>query len=288
MRRCLSCERSFGGPGWTCPTCGFEPDKIGSITRFCTPVGRDGFDPDAFDRLAELEHHSFWFRSRNRLIAWAVDHYFRDAHNLLEIGCGTGFVLEGLRRMRPGLSLLGADLHIGGLAHAARRIPDLGLLQLNACRLPFDGEFDVIGAFDVLEHIDDDDTVLAEVRRALRPGGGIVLTVPQHPWLWSASDDYGEHKRRYRRAELTSKVGKAGFTIRRVTSFVTLLLPAMVIMRLRGRVKHAPIDPVHEHVMAQRVRKPLEAVLELERRLIARGVDLPVGGSLLLVAERTA
>jgi SAM-dependent methyltransferase len=288
VRRCIRCERSFDSHGWVCPACGFAPDAVGSIARFATPVGRDGFDPDAFDRLAELEHRSFWFRSRNLLIGWAVGHYFPEARSFLEIGCGTGFVLEGLRRMCPDLSLLGADLHIGGLMHACRRMPDVGLLQLDARQLPFEAEFDVIGAFDVLEHIDDDETVLAEIHRAVRPGGGIVLTVPQHPSLWSASDDYGEHKRRYSRAELVSKATAVGFAVRRVSSFVTLLLPAMAVMRLRGRVARARVDPVREHVIAQRVSRPLELMLGLERSLIARGADLPIGGSLLLVAQRRA
>jgi SAM-dependent methyltransferase len=268
--------------------CGFVPNSSGAVTSFAKPVGRDGFDPDAFDRLAELEPSSFWFRARNRLIAWTVSRYFPNATSLLEIGCGTGFVLQGLRRMRPELTLVGADLHAGGLLHAARRVPEISLLQMDARRIPFDAEFDVIGAFDVLEHIDDDNGTLSEMHRAVKPGGGIVLTVPQHPWLWSASDEDAEHKRRYRRSELISKVRLAGFSIRRVTSFVTVLLPAMVLMRRRERLIATPFDPSRELVITRHVTTPLERALGLERALIARGVDLPVGGSLLLVAERMA
>jgi ubiquinone/menaquinone biosynthesis C-methylase UbiE len=288
VKRCVTCERSFDGPEWACPYCGFTPDTVGEITRFAAPNGRDGFDPDAFDRLAQLEHESFWFRARNRLIDWAVCQYFPCASSLLEIGCGTGFVLEGLSRTHPRLQLIGADLHSGGLAHAAARIPGLSLLQSDARRIPFDAEFDILGAFDVLEHIDDDAGVLAEMHRAVKPGGGILITVPQHPWLWSASDEQAEHKRRYRRDELLARVSTAGFTIRRVTSFVTLLLPAMAIIRLRGRVSRDRLDPSREHVIAQRATAQLEQILMAEHAMISRGVDLPVGGSLLVVAERRA
>jgi SAM-dependent methyltransferase len=288
VKRCAECEARFDGQSWICPACGHAPGLAGAIPRFATPAGRDGFDPAAFDRLAALEHSSSWFRARNRLIGWALRRYFPHARSMMEIGCGTGFVLEGLRRMRPGLKLVGGDLHVEGLAHAARRVPGIDLLQLDARRIPFDAEFDVIGAFDVIEHIDDDELVLKEMRRALVPGGGIVLTVPQHPWLWSVSDDYAEHKRRYRRAELVSKVQAAGFTIRRVSAFVTLLLPAMAAMRLRGRLRKGPIDPFREHLIAQRLAAPLDLILELEHSLIARGSDLPAGGSLLLVAVRSS
>jgi len=289
VKRCVECDLSFDASGWTCPYCGFVPRVIGAVTSFATPHGKDGFDPGAFDHLIELERLSFWFRARNRLIDWTLGRYFPDATSFLEIGCGTGFVLAGLRATRPNLSLIGTDLHIDGLAHAARRLPEVGLLQVDGRRIPFDAEFDVVGAFDVIEHIDDDEATLAEMHRAVRPGGGIMLTVPQHQWLWSASDEYAEHKRRYYRSELVAKVSGAGFAIRRVTSFVTLLMPAMAVTRRVGRrTSRGSFDPVREHLAAQRATAPLERVLGLEHALIARGIDLPVGGSLLLVAERQA
>lgn len=286
MKRCVKCEVCFEASGWECPECGFVPEVAEGIARFCAPEGKDGFDPDAFDRLVELEGLSFWFRSRNRLINWSLQRYFPQAQSMLEVGCGTGFVLTGLRQAFPHLRLVGAELHAGGLAHASRRLPEIDLLQFDARLIPYAQEFDVVGAFDVLEHIVADDGVLSEMRMAVRPGGGILLTVPQHPWLWSASDDYAEHKRRYRRAELMSKVSAAGFELIRVTSFVTLLFPAMVAMRVRSRFRVDAPAFTHEHVAAQRVTAALERTLDLERALIARGIDFPVGGSLLVVARR--
>jgi SAM-dependent methyltransferase len=287
VKRCVSCEACFEALGWECPECGFAPETSEGIARFCTPAGKEGFDPDAFDQLADLEALSFWFRSRNRLIAWSLQRYFPEAKSLLELGCGTGFVLAGLRKALPQLRLVGGELHANGLEHAARRLPEIDLLQFDARQIPFAQEFDVVGAFDVLEHIVADDRVLAEMRMAVRPGGGIVVTVPQHPWLWSASDDYAEHKRRYRRNELMSKVSAAGFELQRVTSFVTLLFPAMVAMRVRSRLRVDALDPTYEHAAAQRVAAPLERMLSLELALIARGIDFPIGGSLLIVARRS-
>ncbi len=283
MKRCLNCERRFGTPSWTCPSCGFAPSVLDGIPRFAAPLDDDGFDRSAFDRLVELEHGSFWFRSRNRLLVWAIERYFPTARSLFEIGCGTGYVLESLNRAFPHMRTVGGELHGEGLAHASQRIPDVELLQVDARRLPFDSEFDVIGAFDVLEHIDDDEGVLDELFMATRPGGGVLLTVPQHPWLWSASDDYGEHKRRYRRAELMTKVAAAGFEVHRVTSFVSLLLPAMASVRLLGRVRRP--DPFSE-LKATRANAALERILDLERGLIVHDRDLPLGGSLLMVASR--
>jgi SAM-dependent methyltransferase len=286
IKRCVQCTTSFDSRDWRCPSCDFQPSWHDGFVSFCEPQGSDGFDPDAFDKLALLEHASFWFRSRNRLVAWALRRYFPGAERLLEIGCGTGYVLEGLSRAHPTLALTGADLHEGGLRHAARRLPGVELMQFDARDIPFDGEFDVVGAFDVIEHVNADEEVLAGMHAAVKPEGGILLTVPQHPWLWSAADVYAEHKRRYRRHELLTKLAAAGFAVRRITSFISLLLPAMIAARMRERVSRRPYDPSREHREAEPAGELMERVVDLERRLIARGVDFPAGGSLLVAAIR--
>jgi SAM-dependent methyltransferase len=151
--------------------------------------------------------------------------------------------------------------------------------------MPYEREFDVVGAFDVLEHIDQDREVLAGIRKALRPGGALLITVPQHPWLWSPADDYAHHVRRYTRGELRGKLRDAGFEVARLTSFVTILLPAMLASRVLRRGRPQEYDPVAEHEQAARLRRPLEATLRAERALIGHGVSLPAGGSLLAVAH---
>ena len=92
-----------------------------------------------------------------------------------------------------------------GLGGRGRRVPDAALMRMAARRIPFDGEFDVVGAFDVIEHIEDDRAVLREMHRAAVPGGGILLTVPQHPFLWSEFDRQARHVRRYTAPELREK-----------------------------------------------------------------------------------
>jgi SAM-dependent methyltransferase len=251
-------------------------------------VSEGGFEPEAFDHLAGLEEGSFWFRARNELILWALDRYAGGARSMLEIGAGTGFVLTAIHTAYPEMRLVGTELFEEGLKHARRRLPDVELHQIDARELPYQAEFDVVGAFDVLEHIDDDRRVLREVYRALRVGGTALITVPQHPWMWSAADDYAHHVRRYRRRELRDKLAEAGLVVRRLTSFVSVLLPAMALSRLLQRGHSRPYDPVAEHEQAARLRAPLEAVLRAERALIAAGVSLPAGGSLLAVAQRTS
>ncbi len=151
--------------------------------------------------------------------------------------------------------------------------------------MPFENEFDVVGAFDVLEHIAEDEVVLDEMFRAVRPGGGVILAVPQHPALWSQPDVYAHHERRYRRAELDSKVSRAGFEVVRSTSFVTVLLPLMAATRIRDRGRD-DYDPTAELKVGAVTNALLGAALAFERSLIRVGLNLPVGGSRLVVARR--
>ena len=146
----------------------------------------------------------------------------------------------------------------------------------------------MIGAFDVLEHIDDDEAVIAEVGKALRPGGGFLMSVPQHPSLWSPQDEHAFHVRRYTAAELRRKVEAAGFEVVRMTSFVSLLLPMMFAsrLRMRDRTTDVEFDAIDELRQPRAVNMALEAVMMIERTLIRRGLSFPAGGSLLLVSRK--
>ncbi len=290
MKICLRCEQRFEARDWTCPACGHAPEHRDGLLLFAPELDAqvDDFDARWFPGLAAREAASFWFRGRNRLIVWALERHFPGARNLLEVGCGTGFVLAGIAEAVAPLTLHAGDAQRSGLAFARDRVPGARLYQLDARALPFDREFDVVGAFDVIEHLDEDERVLSEMWRAVRPGGGALITVPQHRWLWSAEDDAGGHKRRYTRRELVDKMERAGFSVERVTSFVSVLLPLMAASRLRGRVgmRYDP-DASVELSLPRSLDRLLETAMTAERALVRRGRSLPAGGSLLLVARRS-
>lgn len=246
---------------------------------------RASFDPRHFEKLYALEERSFWFRGRSDLIDWAIARYFPLARDFLEIGCGTGYVLNRLHAAFPLLALTGSELFAEGLIYAERRLgTSAKLIQLDATRLPFKAEFDAIGAFDVIEHIEDDVRVLANAHTALKPGGGLLVTVPQHAWLWSETDVSACHVRRYSRSELKEKLHAAGFETVRITSFVSLLLPAMLIARRRKR--GGSIEVEAELDLPAAINAFGYVTLCLETLLIRLGINLPFGGSLLAVARK--
>lgn len=153
-------------------------------------------------------------------------------------------------------------------------------VRANARAIPFHRAFDVVGAFDVLERIGNDRAALLEMRGACRPGGGVLLTVPQHRWLWSLADVYAQHHRRYSAASLATLARECGFEILGRSSFHTLNLPLFFLRaRIASHGDHTAIPPAPLNWL-------LERSMEADRMLISAGVRLPLGSSLLLAARR--
>jgi SAM-dependent methyltransferase len=289
VKYCFACETPFDVPGWHCPACGTQPREVEGFLQISVITdATNSFPADAHVTLDLQQERSFWFRERNALILDLLARYFPRARKVLEAGCGTGFVLSGIRATNPAMRCVGGELFLSGLRAAKRRLgSEVLLLQMDARRIPFREEFDVVAAFDVLEHIEDDRAALAEIFQAVRPGGGILLSVPQHPFLWSRADDIACHKRRYRRSELAAKAREAGFEVLFQTSFVSTLLPAFILQRLleslnRDAISGAGLTPPAP------INALLGAALAGERFLIRHGLGLPVGSSRFLVARRPA
>lgn len=287
MKRCLSCEATFRGEGWTCPTCGHRPQTLEGHELFAPALAEGGTgDADyAHDAIVAAEARHFWFDARRRLVVLALRRFCPQARSLLEVGLGTGFVLEGVRAAFPTMATSGTDVLVAALSRAAPRLPGTALFQMDARQIPFRDEFDALLALDVIEHIDDDEAVLREMGSALRPGGALLLTVPQHPWLWSTIDAWSGHRRRYTRRELLARLRDAGLTVCYVTSFTSLLLPLLALGRWR-QPSLQELDPLAELRIARSTNALLRSVSGLERALVHVGVRFPVGGSLLAVARR--
>jgi SAM-dependent methyltransferase len=249
------------------------------------------YPSEGFDVTADIEARSFWCRTRNRVLRRVFERFIDRTRpvDVLEIGCGTGFVLKGLSAL-PNLRLTGSEIYLQGLRYARQTVPGVAFIQLDATDMPFREDFDVIGAFDVLEHVADDRKVIEQVKLALRPGGAFVITVPQYRWMWSRLDEIVEHKRRYSRAELTGKLREAGFTVRYATSFVTTLFPLMAASRLLSRRDDRAGDTREQFASEVTIPAPLnwlfDKVMRIDEALLRAGVTLPFGGSLLVVGIR--
>lgn len=237
------------------------------------------------------EDRHWWYRGRRRIVCDEIARLgLPPGARVLDAGCGSGRLLDELAGR---FEVSGVELDADSVAAArARGHADIheGMVET----LPWDdATFDLVTCLDVIEHTQDDRVTLRELRRVLRPGGALLLTVPAYQALWSAHDVVNRHHRRYDRRMLRAAAADTGLTIERMTSFNALLLaPAAavrLVQRLRGRA--TPEAVAERHRSELELTPPwLSAILELPLRLEAawlrRGRTIPMGLSLLAVLRR--
>ncbi len=290
MKKCLVCANQFPGAEWKCPKCGWRPALRNGREHFAAHIegANDSYDPQWYAELASLEERNFWFVARNQLIHWLAQRYLPQDADYLELGCGTGFVLQMIRRNFPGWRITATEAHAEGLDFACQRAGSgVTFQQMDALAIPYREAFDIIGAFDVIEHIKDDEAVLREVSAALRPRGFFFASVPQHMFLWSKYDELGCHFRRYSAGELAVKLDRAGFEVIDTTSFNSLLLPLMLVSRFLKR-RQEDLDVLAELRIGGTINAVLSFVLGIEFALTRAGVRWPIGGSRLVLARKRA
>ena len=143
----------------------------------------------------QLEDKSFWFKHRNDCIAAAIKR-FPPVGAILDIGGGNGFVTR--RILDEGFDSAILEPGVTGALNAklSRHIPEVICATIEEAGFP-PSSLSAVGCFDVIEHIESDSSFLTLVHSLLKPGGVIYVTLPAHQWLWSLSDDYAKHYRRY-------------------------------------------------------------------------------------------
>ncbi len=244
-----------------------------------------GFKEDAFDVLLKYENWHWWFQSRNRLIVDLIRKFGSSTNRILEIGCGNGLVTDAIYNAFPESEIVGTEFLEAGLVNARERLPNVTFQQLDARDLEGNQRFDIVCAFDVLEHIDADLEVMKSIRTTLRDERSrFFITVPQHMALWSEADVYAKHERRYSYSEMQQKLCIAGFEVEYRTSFVFLLSPLMYLSRSRKQGSQN-YDPEDEFKISNTANSVISSLMKLEAFLRRIGTPMPFGGSLVVVAK---
>lgn len=189
---------------------------------------------------------------------------------------------------------MGVDLFAEGLEYAEQRTA-CPLVQGDVHMLPFGTHFNLIGLFDVLEHLPDDQQVLCDLYTLLADGGVLLLTVPAHPALWSYFDDASHHYRRYPVAELRSKLTSSGYRVEYLTQYMAVICPIVWLGRRLATIMHrCTTDKASRtrHLATNELRvvpvvnEILTWLLTWEARLIAPRCVLPFGTLLVAVARK--
>lgn len=235
-----------------------------------------------YDRMAEIDGRHWWYRARreilSRLIATRVQP--PAAARILEIGCGTGHNLDMLGRFGTvdavEMDDAAREMASERLGRPARMatLPELQCVER--------GVYDLVALLDVLEHVEEDRASLVSIAERLRPGGKVLLTVPAHPWMWSAHDVVNHHKRRYTKKGFRQILEAAGLKVELLSYFNSLLFPLAATARLAGRLTGK--EDSDDKLPSAPVNKAFELLFGLERYAIGR-VPFPPGVSLVAIAS---
>ena len=238
-----------------------------------------------YDRMAEHDSTHWWYRARREVLANIIRHKVTlpPLANILEIGCGTGHNLAMLSGFGT-VDAIEIDDHSRDIA-SKRLGRDVGASPLPALDGVADQSYDLVAILDVLEHVEDDRAALKAIAQRLRPGGTILITVPQYPWMWSGHDVANHHFRRYTKASLRAAIADAGLELDLLRSFNSLLFPLAaadrLVAKLTGRTGSDDALP------AAPVNALFEKIFGLERYLVGR-VPMPPGVSLVALVSAPA
>ena len=191
-------------------------------------------DTKTLEEMIRAEDVHPWYKSRLALVKLWGKSLAPDSIGL-DIGCGSGAAAQLLQRefqTRP------TGMDISEFAVEASNKRGVNTLQVDVTNLPvFEASQDFVLALDVIEHIEDRHILLTEMFRVLKPGGKGLITVPAHSWLWSNHDELNHHYRRYSKALLLEDLKSAGFTIKTIRWWNSVLLPYLYMTRVLNRKK---------------------------------------------------
>jgi len=233
-------------------------------------------------RMETQEQNYWWHVGRRKVLSKVLSAQLPPSGNLeiLDVGCGTGINYDWLKQWGR---VTGLDTSPEALAYCRKKQVYDDLLQIDGTSLPFSRQFDLLTAFDVLEHIPDDRVALQSWHTALKPNGYVFVTVPAYQWLFSAHDKALHHQRRYSARELKQKFERAGFRVRFISPFFFFTFPAVVAVRLLTKTASPKTSYVQTPSTAS---KFLVNLSQSEAKFLAHGDQLPWGSSLLVLAQK--
>ena len=239
----------------------------------------------------ELERSHWWFTAREKIICNYVSKLIADRNpennnlRILNIGCGPGRSSEYLSKFGKVVSVEYDKFCCDFVSEKT----GLEIINGSITELPFpDSSFDLVCAFDVIEHVEDDLLAVSEMKRVAVQNGILLVTVPAFMSLWSHHDEVNHHFRRYRHNELKKLFETVrGGSIINSTYFNFFLFPPIYFFRklsnlLKSGKKRKGSGSDFESFNPGFVNNALYSVMKSESILVNKGIRLPFGVSILL------
>lgn len=241
-------------------------------------------DNDAIRSHANLEADYWWFVGRRRVIQTVLRRYIGGTSlSILDWGCGPG---ENFPILQEFGRTLGVDASAESIRYCHERGFSTVIQAATLQEMPAHDCFDLVTAFDVLEHIPDDEDFLKQARLHLRPGGYVMLTVPAYQFLWSELDDILGHVRRYTRRALVERMRACGYEVVKASYFICAMTLPVILYRFLGKVSGRSKTPRFSVVKFPQPLNTIFTWLVFLEAQVLRCANLPFGTSIVVVAKR--
>jgi SAM-dependent methyltransferase len=241
-----------------------------------------------YQEYYRIEREHWWFIVRAEILMQKAEMLLRNVASpkILNIGAATGRSSQLLNAY----GMVKSVEYDQDCYEFTKTLDDIDIIQASITELPFDdASFDLVCAFDVIEHVEDDEKAWQEMRRVCKPGGKIMVSVPAFLFLWSEHDIINHHQRRYTKKTLLKIAGTENNLY--CSYFNTMLFFPIAIFRLlknmisgRPRAEHAKSD--FKGSRKGLLSLILQWIFRLEKPLIQFGISLPFGVSLMLIQEK--
>lgn len=239
-------------------------------------------EENEYTKAYRNEETNWYFVSRQNFFYELLDKYVRGRKNkILDIGSGAGIILKKLEKYGEAE---GVDFSRKAVDFC--RLRGLKCKWADAQNLPFKDEtFEIVSAFGVIEHVDDDKKALSEIFRVCKKEGTVILECPAYKFLWSPHDEALHHKRRYTVTELKSKMEEAGFHVEKISYIYSFIFLPAVFFRLGRKIlgKKSESDPFEK--VPSFLNKMLLGIESIERKIV-KNASLPFGVSIVCLARK--
>jgi len=279
---CPQCQEeiSRNDNEYICKLCNIKYPIIDNVPYFKNYVDAKEYDLAEYtveiDKIANAEKEHFWFKSRRNLILQIFNKFISKKDKVIEIGAGTGSISRMLSDDGYDISI--GEIHPNGIQYALKNNNQkLSIYQFDIMQNPFMEHFDVVGLFDVLEHIEDDKLAIYNISKMLKRGGKIVLTVPAHMWLWCEEDEISNHFKRYELNSLKQLLKEEGFSIKYASNFFISIVPLLYLRTKSKSSADIKINPIINFILSM--------VSNVENKIL-NSIVSKVGGSIIIVAEK--
>lgn len=225
-----------------------------------------------------------WYRARRDFLFFLAQKHLSAPGEILEVGCGTGYQLEALKKFG---SVKGLDLSPEAINIARNKGFKAEVLDLEKESLG-EAHYSAIFCLDVLEHLEKDREVLNKIKTALIPRGYLFLTLPAGKKLFGPHDLAMGHKRRYNKKELEKLLAPDAWEILEIAYWNSFFWPAVALMRLGKKIFASKKKTPETEAVAlpSAINYLVYKIMRLENNLKKKGFNLPFGLSLYAVARK--